>query len=237
MLKKISRAFTLIEMLVVIAIIAVLAALLFPAIGGMQERGKATQDLSNLRQIGLGTQMYLNDNDGVYFLPNGPAAGSPTVDWMQALTPKYLPSWKIFKSAFDVRTATEDSTSAPVSFGFNVNAAISATSPLSADRVTNPSVFILFAPAQDNFTQTRFAGTAGTAVTVDRGGASSPGGTALGGTQASRKRTNACMADLHVETMSWGTTGVSGYVNDQHTSTDQSGNQRWDPTATPAPAP
>lgn len=58
MLKKISRAFTLIEMLVVIAIIAILVALLFPAIGGMQERGKATQDLSNLRQIGLGTQMY-----------------------------------------------------------------------------------------------------------------------------------------------------------------------------------
>jgi prepilin-type N-terminal cleavage/methylation domain-containing protein len=231
MLKKISRAFTLIEMLVVIAIIAVLAALLFPAIGGMQERGKATQDLSNLRQIGLGTQMYLNDNDGTYFLP--------TVNWMQALTPKYLPSWKIFKSAFDIRTATEDKTTAPVSFGFNLNAVVTtpSTAALSSDRVTNPSVFILFAPAQDSSATTRFTGTAGTPVTVDKGGVSSPGGTALGGTQASRKRTNACMADLHVETMSWGTTGVSGYVNDQSTPTDQSGNQRWNPTATPAPSP
>jgi prepilin-type N-terminal cleavage/methylation domain-containing protein len=230
MLKKISRGFTLIEMLVVIAIIAVLAALLFPAIGGMQERGKATQDLSNLRQIGLGTQMYLNDNDGTYFLP--------TTNWMQALTPKYLPSWKIFKSAFDIRTATEDPKTAPVSFGFDLNAVVTTPTngALSADRITNPSAFILFAPAQDSSATTRFTGTGATSVTVDKGGGGSQG-TALGGTQASRKRTNACMADLHVETMSWGTPGVSGYVNDQSTPTDSNGNQRWNPTATPAPAP
>ena len=230
MLKKISRAFTLIEMLVVIAIIALLAALLFPAIGGMQERGKATQDLSNLRQIGLGTQLYLNDNDGAYFLP--------TVNWMQALCPKYLPSWKIFKSAFDIRTTSEDPNTAPVSFGFNANAVITtpSTAPLSTDRVVNPSVFILFAPAQDSSAQTRFTGTAGTPVTVDKGGGGSQG-KAQGGTQGGRKRINACMADLHVETMSWGTVGVSGYVNDQSTSTDASANQRWNPTATPAPTP
>ena len=63
------RAFTLIEMLVVIAIIATLAALLFPAVGGMQERGKATQDMNNLRQLGLATQLYLNDNDGTFPCP------------------------------------------------------------------------------------------------------------------------------------------------------------------------
>ncbi len=60
-------AFTLIEMLVVIAIIATLAALLFPAVSSMQERGKATQDLSNLRQVGMATQLYLNDNDECFF--------------------------------------------------------------------------------------------------------------------------------------------------------------------------
>ena len=57
-------------MLVVIGIIAILAALLFPAVSGMAERGKITQDMNNLRQIGLATQMYLNDNDGTYFLPS-----------------------------------------------------------------------------------------------------------------------------------------------------------------------
>src|SRR4051794_18435706 len=95
-------AFTLVEMLVVIAIIATLAALLFPAIGGMQERGKATQDLNNLRQIGLATQLYLNDNDGTFF--------PSTKIWMTELEPKYLGAWKIFQSPFDVRSASNDPT-------------------------------------------------------------------------------------------------------------------------------
>lgn len=157
---------------------------------------------------------------------------------MQALWPKYLPTWKIFKSAFDTRTALEDQNNAPVSFGFDVNAVTTtpSTSALSSDKVVNPSVFILFAPAQDGSATTRFTGTAGTPVTIDKGGGGSQG-TALGGTQGKRKRTNACMADLHVETMNWGTVGVSGYVNDQSTSADSNGNQRWNPTATPAPAP
>ncbi len=68
MQKTLLKAFTLIEMLVVIAIIATLAALLFPAVSSMQERGKITQDLNDLRQLGLATQLYLNDNDSTFFL-------------------------------------------------------------------------------------------------------------------------------------------------------------------------
>jgi prepilin-type N-terminal cleavage/methylation domain-containing protein len=217
-------AFTLIEMLVVIAIIATLAALLFPAVSGMQERGKATQDLSNLRQVGMATQMYLNDNDGAFF---------PATDvWMADLVPKYLGSWKILKSPFDNRVLSETQAIAPVSYG--LNAAIQrAAPPLAADQISNPSVCILLAPAQDGEAVTRFTGLGGTAVTVDRAGGGSQG-TAIGGTHSSRKRINACMADLHVETMSWGTANASGYVNDQSTPSDQSGNQRWNPTAAPA---
>ena len=231
MQRTLLKAFTLVEMLVVIAIIAILAALLFPAVSGMQERGKVTQDLSNLRQIGLATQMYLNDNDGTYF--------PPADVWMSDLIPKYLASWKILKSPFDNRVLSETPATAPVSYGFSSEIKSNgqgnaAASSLASDQISNPSVCILFAPAQDISSVTKFTGLGSAAVTVDRAGGGSQG-IAIGGTQNSRQRINACMADLHVETMSWGTVHVSGYVNDQHTATDQNGNQRWDPTATPAP--
>lgn len=56
-LRNKSKGFTLVELIAVIAIIGILAALLFPTITGIQNRAKRTQASSNLRQITLG---YLN---------------------------------------------------------------------------------------------------------------------------------------------------------------------------------
>lgn len=59
------RAFTLIELLVVIAIIAILAAILFPVFGQAKQAAKKTASMSNMKQIGIASMMYLADNDDV----------------------------------------------------------------------------------------------------------------------------------------------------------------------------
>lgn len=70
------RGFTLIEMLVVMAILLLLASITVPIVGSALERGRATQCLSNLRTMAHAVQIYQVENEGRF--PPALVSGGPT---------------------------------------------------------------------------------------------------------------------------------------------------------------
>ena len=72
-----NKGFTLIELLVVIAIIAILAAILFPVFARAREKARQTSCLSNIKQLGLGMLMYVQDYDEKYGHCCCPGSGAP----------------------------------------------------------------------------------------------------------------------------------------------------------------
>jgi general secretion pathway protein G len=65
--------FTLIEVLVVVAIIAVLASIIFPVFSSARAKARSTRCVANLKQIGLAVDMYATDHDELYPLAKDPA--------------------------------------------------------------------------------------------------------------------------------------------------------------------
>ena len=86
MLRK-SKGFTLIELLVVVAIIIILAAILFPVFAKARERAMQTTCASNLKQLGVASEMYQSDWEDVLVPWGAPFAWTPPGHWPMLLNP------------------------------------------------------------------------------------------------------------------------------------------------------
>ena len=83
------RQFTLIELLVVIAIIAILAALLFPALKRAKDTALRVSCTSNLKQLSIGWNSYINDNEGRILIGSNLAEPDP---WYGS----YWSNWELY---------------------------------------------------------------------------------------------------------------------------------------------
>lgn len=84
--KRNSQAFTLTEVIVVVSIISVLAALSLPLLSGVMTKQKIAISLSNLSQLGKVTILYANDHEGDFPLVNDNST-STQIGWTRALWP------------------------------------------------------------------------------------------------------------------------------------------------------
>jgi len=106
-----NRAFTLIELLVVIAIIAILAAILFPVFAQAKAAAKKSSELSNNKQLGLGSLLYAGDyDDTALVFPYAAAFSAPPytngekgLHWADRLQP-YVKNKGIFSNPNNTET-------------------------------------------------------------------------------------------------------------------------------------
>ncbi|EIP98549.1 prepilin-type N-terminal cleavage/methylation domain-containing protein [Opitutaceae bacterium TAV1] len=77
-------AFTLIELLTVIAIIGILAAIIIPTVGVVRSNARATQCSSNMRQIGMACHLFAADNKGHFPYANGRNGSTKPFSWQLA---------------------------------------------------------------------------------------------------------------------------------------------------------
>ncbi|HRJ50446.1 MAG: DUF1559 domain-containing protein [Phycisphaeraceae bacterium] len=108
--KRTFPAFTLIEMLVVISVIAVVISITLPALSGSREAARRTKCLANLKGIGMGLELYLNDHKRVfpYVLPfSDPDATSKNDKSLLEIMGNYIDAATPYKDADGLYLASD----------------------------------------------------------------------------------------------------------------------------------
>ena len=128
------HGFTLVELLVVIAVIAILAALLLPALWGAKSSANSAKCRSNLRQLGIALAIYIGDHQA-YPFANDTTSPGPVQEWFDYLNPSLSssaqPAWTLARGFVGVfrcpahRPRTNDFSP---SYGYNAYGARMVTS-------------------------------------------------------------------------------------------------------------
>ncbi len=144
---KSRRGFTLIELLVVIAIIAILAAILFPVFAKAREKARQVTCLSNLKQIGTATMMYVQDYDEHFPLFGGAIRFPGTISWATAISP-YVKNTQVFHCPSDNLPGST------CTYGNNYQLAAYTYPERSVGSIMRPSSVILW--YESNYTDTNY---------------------------------------------------------------------------------
>jgi type II secretory pathway pseudopilin PulG len=188
-LRAFDPAFTLLELLVGIVIVAALGTLAFASYHRVHENTNASKDASNLRQLGMATAVYWTDYGCL-----------PNEAWPTTLNPRYISSWNSFHSPFDDRRPTEDPRTAPASYDLNGN--LLGLRPV---QVVSPSTCIFMAPlmadaARLQFMSTGWSPSLPSPLSIGSNGTGATGGTHRNGTQIT-----VLFSDMHAGAMEMST--------------------------------
>ena len=150
--QRCTTAFTLIELLVVIAIIAILAAMLLPALSRAKQKSHRTACLSNLRQIGIAFQLYLDDHQNRFMdlrsvkssLPGGYKpwstwpASDPRAGWAAPVFQDYGAHYSIWACPAGLISAAGNAIQSTQAVSLATNAAITRYWLWRFDRPDDP---------------------------------------------------------------------------------------------------